>query len=159
MSKNKSKPDKFGKNRFQSKSSNLDERPKGNREEKPIKEEYPKLLFSFKDFDNNQIPPGQLYSEWQEKKILAYMIEKFGHICELNRTEAIQGGYLKVYGSFPNNSQFEYPKHIEDDVSWAVIMNIKGQKPRVAGHIIENVFYVVFLDIEHVFFPSSKKNT
>jgi hypothetical protein len=38
-------------------------------------------------------------------------------------------------------------------------MDIKGQKGRVAGHIIENVFYLVFLDKEHRFFITEKKNT
>lgn len=38
-------------------------------------------------------------------------------------------------------------------------MNIKGQKPRVAGHIIDNVFYVVFLDKDHKFFPAPLKRT
>ena len=122
-------------------------------------EEKPLMLFSFKDFDKNQMPPGQSYETWQEDKLLAYMIEKFGHICQLNRNEAEYGGFLKIYGNFPPNSEFKHPRHIAEDVIWAVIMNIKGQKPRVAGHIIDNVFYVVFLDGEHQFYPSKKKNT
>jgi hypothetical protein len=134
-------------------------RRENNREERKVKEELPKILFSFKDFDKNQIPPGQSYEDWQEEQLLAYMLEKFGHICELNRFEAIQNKYIKVYGDFPSNSDFEYPKGFSDDLQWAVIMNIKGQKGRVAGHIIDNIFYVVFLDKEHRFYPSFKKNT
>ena len=35
-------------------------------------------------------------------------------------------------------------------------MDIKGQKGRVAGHIIDNIFYVVFLDREHRFYITEK---
>lgn len=129
------------------------------REERKTNEEYPKMLFSFKDFDRNQAPPGQTYEEWQDAELLAYMLEKFGYICELNRNEAIRNGYIKIYGNFPPKSDFEPPNHIAQDVQWAVVMNIKGQKGRVAGHIIEHVFYVVFLDKDHRFYISTKKNT
>ena len=36
---------------------------------------------------------------------------------------------------------------------------VKEQKGRVAGHIIENIFYVVFLDKNHRFYVTEKKNT
>lgn len=134
-------------------------RRENNREERKVPEELPKMQFSFKDFDRNQTPPGQTYEEWQTDELLAYMLEKFGHICELNRNEAIQQKYIKTYGKFPQKSDFEHPNHIAEDVEWAVVMNIKGQKGRVAGHIIENVFYVVFLDKEHRFYITEKKRT
>jgi hypothetical protein len=38
-------------------------RRENNREERKVKEELPKMLFSFKDFDKNQIPPGQSYED------------------------------------------------------------------------------------------------
>lgn len=44
-------------------------------------------------------------------------------------------------------------------LNWAVIMDIKGQKGRVAGHIIDNIFYVVFLDREHRFYITEKRHT
>lgn len=68
---------------------------------------------------------------------------------------------IKIYGEFPATSQFKYPKTViqDKDIKWAVIMYIKGQKPRIVGHIIGNVFYVVFLDKEHLFFPSELKHT
>lgn len=134
-------------------------RKENNREPRQVKEDKPLMLFSFKDFDKNQIPPGQSYEDWQDEKLLAYALEKFGHICEMNRFEAIQNGYIKIYGDFPTGSKFIIPRHIENDVQWAVIMKIKGQKGRIAGHIIGHVFYIVFLDKEHDFYPTSKKNT
>lgn len=127
------------------------------REQRGTDEKMPLMLFSFKDFQyNSQIPPGQTYEDWQEEELLAYMLTKFGYICNVNRIEAEQQKFIKVYGNFPPNSEFTNPFPDVEDLQWAVIMNIKGQKPRVAGHIIGHVFYVVFLDMEHQFYPSSR---
>ena len=156
MSHNKQK---FGKSKFESKVESDLGRNRNTRTEKKVKEDLPKIVFSFKDFDIKQIPPGQSYSDWQENKLLAYMLEKFGHICDLNIVEAQQQKVLTIYGDFPENSDFKHPQHITDDVNWAVIRNINGQKGRVAGHIIENIFFVVFLDKEHKFFIAEKKHT
>ncbi len=149
----------FGHDKFKARTGDESERKTNTREERKVKEELPKILFSFKDFDNKQIPPGQSYDNWQEEKLLAYMLQKFGYICCLNIVEAQQQKVLKIYGDFPVNSDFDSPQHIVKDVKWAVIMDIKGQKGRVAGHIIDNVFYVVFLDKEHRFYITEKKNT
>jgi len=135
------------------------ERKANNRIERQVAEERPLMLFSFKDFQyNSQIPPGQTYTEWQMEDLLAYLLEKFGYICNVNRIEAEQNKFIKVYGEFPANSEFDDP-FPDRELQWAVIMKIAGQKGRVAGHVIGHVFYVVFLDAEHKFFPSEKKNT
>ena len=150
---NKGKKDKF-----KALGSSI-ERKADNRTERRVAEEKPLMLFSFKDFQHNaQIPPGQSYAEWQEKELLAYTLEKFGHICNRNRIEAVQEGMIKVYGEFPVNSKFDNP-FPDRDLQWAVVMRISGQKGRVAGHVIGHVFYVVFLDADHLFYPSEKKNT
>ncbi len=135
------------------------ERKADNRTERKVAEDKPLILFSFKDFQYNaQIPPGQSYAEWQNEELLAYMLEKFGYICNRNRIEAEQEGLIKVYGTFPANSKFNNP-FPDRELQWAVVMRISGQKGRVAGHVIGHVFYVVFLDAEHLFYPSEKKNT
>mgnify|MGYP000213687258 CR=1 FL=1 len=144
---------------FNALDSSID-RKANNRNERQVVEERPLMLFSFKDFQFNvQIPPGQTYSEWQDTDLLAYMLEKFGYICNVNRIEAEQQQkFIKVYGDFPANSEFSNP-FPDRELVWAVIMKIAGQKGRVAGHIIGHIFYVVFLDSEHKFYPSEKKNT
>ncbi|KEQ28311.1 hypothetical protein N180_01365 [Pedobacter antarcticus 4BY] len=144
-------------NRFKSKSSDDYDRRRNNREEKIVKEELPKIVFSFKDIDIGQIPPGQSYLEWQNQGTLSIMVDKLGQICQYNITEAQQLGMLTVYGNFPPKSDFKHPKHINEKVNWAVIKNIKGQKGRLAGHIIMNVFYIVFLDMNHKFYITEKK--
>jgi hypothetical protein len=145
-------------NKFNALDSTID-RKANSRSERQVAEERPLMLFSFKDFQYNaQIPPGQSYSQWQEDKLLAYMLEKFGYICNVNRLEAEQRKFIKNYGEFPANSEFNNP-FPDRELAWGVIMKIGGQKGRVAGHIIDHVFYVVFLDFEHKFYPSEKKNT
>lgn len=134
-------------------------RKENNREERKTGvEEASKILFSFKDFDCAQVPPGQSYKDWQKEELLAYMLEEFGHLSQWTMQQAQENKILTIYGDFPSKSDFKAPKHIDiaSDVQWAVIKNVKGQKGRVAGHVIGNVFYVVFLDKNHVFWKMKK---
>lgn len=86
------------------------------------------------------------------------MLEEFGHMCEWTIQEAQQHKKLTIYGHWPPKSvcEFRQPRHIAEDVKWAVIRSVGGQKARVVGHVIGNVFYVVFLDKNHVFWKSQK---
>lgn len=131
-------------------------RKENTRTEIQVEGELPKIVFSFKDFDRSQIPPGQTYEEWEKDGYLSYLLEKLGHISELNIVEAKQQKYITEYESFPAKSDFKHPRHITQDVNWAVIKKIKGQKGRVAGHLIDNVFYIVFLDLQHKFWKMDK---
>lgn len=134
----------------------LSSRPQNNREERLVKDIQPLLCFSLKDFDFTQCPPGQSFEEWQKEELLAYLMTKIGYICQCSVPEAVQKKFIKIYNDFPPRSDFKSPKFIEGDVKWAVIMDIKGQKARVAGHIIDNVFYIVFLDRDHLFYKMKK---
>ena len=152
--KNKSRFD----NKFKSIAAS-DSRTANVRTERKVKDDLPTLSFNFKDFDFNQCPPGQTLEKWQDAKMLDKLVRKFIVVCTCTRPEAEQKGLLKVYGDFPANSQFEIPRHIVGDVAWGTIQRIGGQKPRLAGYIIGPVFYPVFLDKDHLFFPSEKKHT
>ena len=145
-------------NKFKSTTAS-DSRTINSRTEFKIKDDLPKLSFNFKDFDFNQCPPGQTLEEWQGSKTLSILVRKFIDICACTRPEAEQRGLLKIYGDFPTNSKFKIPKHIEGEVAWGTVQRIGGQKPRLAGYIIESVFYPVFLDKDHLFSPSKKKHT
>lgn len=145
-------------NKFKSTAA-ADSRTANVRNERKVKDELPKLSFNFKDFDFNQCPPGQELEEWQKSKMLDKLMRKFIEVCSCTRPEAEQKGLLKVYGDFPENSHFKIPQHVKGEVSWGTIRKIGGQKPRLAGYIIDSVFYPVFLDKDHLFFPSAKKHT
>jgi len=73
--------------------------------------------------------------------------------------EALNEQQMAVYGGFPAKSDFTPPKHVASDVQWAVVKRGKGQKGRVAGYVIDNVFYPVFLDKDHRFWLTEKRRT
>jgi len=114
------------------------------------------IVFSFKDLDRNQ---GQLFKEWEEKELLAAACEKLAGINSLTVAQALQQQILKIYTKidFPANSKFKHPPHVPDDVKWAS-MRIQG-KERIIGYFEENIFYIVFLDMNHEFWIAKKKNT
>ena len=129
------------------------------REEKNVRESLPLLTLNFKDFDHSQCPPGQTYKDWEKNGRLAVLMEKFEQVCQMTRPEAVAQQVLKIYDDFPKNSHFQKPRHIQGDVEWGTMQKIGGQKPRLAGYIIGSTFYPVFLDENHLFYPSEKKNT
>lgn len=111
------------------------------------------LLFSFKDICRDQ---GQWFSDWAIENLLEGFLDKLHEYCKFTVTEA-QAANLTIYGDFPPTSAFKHPKHITPDANWAAIR--LGGKERVAGHLVRNIFYIVFLDKEHDFYPSQKKHT
>lgn len=127
-------------------------------ERQSIDNEEPKLVFNFKDFDATQ-KVGQSFENWQEDETLAVLLERFRQLSQKTLLEAQADETVKIYGKFPRNSDFVYPKYIAPDVQWAVIKKITGQKTRVVGYVIDNVFYVVFLDKNHKFWPTKKQRT
>jgi hypothetical protein len=114
----------------------------------------PRIVLSFKDFDRNQ---GQDFQEWEEEKLLALAISKLREVCQLTVGEAFAQDIITQYKSFPPNSNFTHPKHILPDVKWCS-MHIQG-KECVIGYFEDNVFQVVFLDKNHEFWITNKKNT
>ena len=124
--------------------------------ERKVQEELEKLSFNFKDFDESQCPPGQKLDDWEKEKRLSVLMKKFIEISKCNIIEAQQQHLVKIYGQFPKNSKFSVPKFIQGEVQWGTIQRIGGQKPRLAGYIIGSVFYPVFLDKDHLFFPPKK---
>lgn len=141
---------RFGKDKFKGKGT-ADKRAENNREEKKVSRERYPLLFSLKDWDASQCPPGQTWAEWEKEGLLVPLLEKMVQLSQKDRVEATQQQCIKVYGSFPVRSDFKVPKFMESEVSWAVIEDVGGQKHRVAGYMIDNIFYVVFLDKDHRF--------
>ena len=63
--------------------------------------------------------------------------------------------YTKV--GFPPNSEFKEPKHISP-IYWGVIHITPNSKEIVAGYLEDDIFFVVFLDKEHKFWPTDIQN-
>ncbi len=133
---------------------------KYNRKSKQLDDRSPNrelfIVFSFRDFDRNQ---GQNFAEWQEDELLAALCEKLLGISHLTVGQVTSQQIIKLYTKvdFPPDSGFKYPKHVPDGVKWAS-MHIQG-KECIIGHFEDNIFHIVFLDKNHEFWISKKKNT
>ena len=118
------------------------------------------LTFSFKDLDETQPKKNpQSLTSWNEGNLLDTFIKRLRELSKLTRDEAIKQQQIKIYGDFPINTDFYHPKHVDDNVAWSVIKAVGGQKGVIAGYIVENTFYIVFLDQNHRFWVSRKKHT
>lgn len=116
-----------------------------------------KVVFSLRDFDETQIPPGQSFEDWESKGLLSKLMHSLHEISKVTIVEALQRKLIKKYDSFPTNTDFKKPAPLSA-VTWGTIQKISGFS-RVAGHIAGNVFYIVFLDENHRFWISEKKHT
>lgn len=142
-------------NKFNERNSVANNRDSKNLELRNGKKE-PFIVLSLRNRDRNQ---GESYEEWQEEEILALAMMKLQEVCNLTKIEATTRQIIKEYpkGVFPPNSDFTHPRHIPDDISWCS-MHIQG-KECIIGYFEENIFYIVFLDKDHRFWITQKKNT
>lgn len=136
-------------------------RKENTREERKVLINRDLITFSFKYLDQTQ-PNGneQTLALWKESELLEPLIVRMKELSCLTRDEAVNQQQIKIYGDFPpkDKTDFFHPKHVDDDVPWAVIEGISGLV-RVAGFIQENTFYIVFLDSMHKFWISKLKHT
>lgn len=114
----------------------------------------------YRPVDNN----GDSFEGWQKDQILDDLNNKLKDFSRKTKEELLRDGTLELYGGYPDNSQFEKPKDIDGEyVVWSRL-RITGRR-RLIGFFMKNnsntedVFYVVFLDKEHVFAPSKKRHT
>jgi hypothetical protein len=118
----------------------------------------PYIVLTFRNLDRQQ---GQSFQDWEVNKLLATAMEKLRAVCSLTvkeaTTEQIIKRYDKLDGKLPDGSAFYHPPHIPADIIWCS-MHIQG-KECVIGFFEEYVFHVVFLDMDHEFWPSKKKHT
>lgn len=103
---------------------------------------------------------GQTIEEWNDLGLLRALNLRMKFVGQYTTQEAIQSGYIKQYTKvdFPPNSKFIKPKHISN-VTWIVMHLTDNSKEVVVGFIEEDVFYIVFFDKDHIFWPSPLKNT
>ncbi len=100
---------------------------------------------------------GQSIEEWDKLGLLSDLFLRIKFVGQFSTQKALQEKYIKQYTKvdFPPDSKFKQPKHLSNE-TWAV-MHITGtSKEVVAGYIKDDIFYIIFLDKEHEFWPSSK---
>ena len=130
-----------------------------------------KLSFSFKYFDASQ-EAGQDFKDWNDKQ-KQELLEKLRDYSRESKqywlNQRVGGGGMKilaVYGDFPANTDFEYPKHVPEKVQWARFRMESAM--RLVGFFVpedavkelqlsSDIFYVVFLDKDHRFYKMENK--
>ncbi len=115
-----------------------------------------KIVFSLRYFDRTQGHPPET---WRDSKIFAKAWNKINGICDMTINGAIQNEILTIYDKgIPKGSAYTHPKHIDEDTEWASLR--VGGKERIIGYIEDGyIFNIVFFDMEHKFYPSTKKHT
>ncbi|MAY83609.1 MAG: hypothetical protein CMP59_05690 [Flavobacteriales bacterium] len=112
------------------------------------------------------IKQGQTLEKWDETPGRLLKWEKL--ITQLNsRTirQAITDRIIIVYKdldadihNMPKKSKWKFPEALKGkDITWCKIEVM--QKVRVIGFMEDNIFYAVFLDEDHEFFPTEPRNT
>ena len=103
---------------------------------------------------------GQSIEEWNELGLLGQLNLRMKYVGQHPTLYVRQNQLIKEYHKveFPPNSGFTHPKHV-GDVTWAVMHLTPTSKEVVAGYIEDDVFYIIFLDKDHQFWPSKLKNT
>lgn len=130
-----------------------------------------KLSFSFKYFDGSQ-EAGQDFKDWNDKQ-KQELLEKLRDYSRESKqywlNQRVGGGGMKIleiYGEFPTNTDFEYPKHVPEKVRWARFRMESAM--RLVGFFVpedsakelqlsSDIFYIVFLDKDHRFYKMENK--
>lgn len=111
------------------------------------------ICFSFAHLDQSQ---GQTLEEWEAAQKLSQMLTRFRHHGIKRISECFHPDTFKAYKQFPPRSDFKHPGSVPPDARWAS-MHLSG-KVCVAGHIVQNIFFVVFLDQDHRFWITEKRS-
>jgi hypothetical protein len=119
-----------------------------------ILQENKNMNFSFEDFCSNQ-KYSSSFIDWQKCGLLSKAMETFNGYSKSPPTYDTVGKFT-YYGDFPQKTEtlFEYPTHITPDAQW-VRIHVTGPAV-IVGHIVNNTFYVVFLDKTHKFWLTKK---
>lgn len=125
-------------------------RERGNRRAKGSKGRV--ISFSWVKLDVRQ---GQTIEDWEENGLLSQLCIMMRQIGQFEAPQVLSDQMIKQYTQvgFPPNSEFEEPKHVSPS-SWAVFHIKPSSKEVVVGYLELDVFYIVFLDKEHKFWPS-----
>ena len=108
------------------------------------------FVISFRHLDRNQ---GDSFNTWQKEGKLATALDVLYGYCQRPLDKQFSDNF-KLYGNYPPNDKagYRFPPYVPEDAKWARI-HINGTQI-LAGHIVRNVFYIVFLDPNHSFYKT-----
>lgn len=118
-----------------------------------FKEQQPlPLCFNFAHLDQTQ---GQTLAAWEKDGLLSQMLTRFRDHGTKQIAQCFSKTF-KSYKSYPPESDFSPPAYVPQDAIWAS-MHLCN-RVCVGGHIVRNIFFVVFLDKDHRFWPTEKNS-
>lgn len=127
-------------------------RSQGNRDAAVKKQRL--MSFSFSKHLPNEPKSGQSFEEWVSLDLVNELYSRFKEIGNFTVVEAIGRKLMAEYQSFPNDSKLSEPKHIVAKKWYRInLFKKKDRIERIIGVIEDDVFYVVFLDKDHHFYP------
>ena len=119
------------------------------------------IVFSFKYFTSDD---GQSFEDWERENILSDLNNKLKNFSSKSKIELLRDKTLEIYEAYPKGSKFSQPKNLMfSGIKWARF-RVTGQRRLIGFFLDENilvntekadVFFVVFLDKNHLFAPSS----
>ena len=113
------------------------------------------ISFCLSKLDTTQ---GQSIKQWERDGLLSDLCTRLRQIGQYHSSEALAKLLIKQYTKneykLPEKSGFKEPKHIEPPKYWAIIHIKDSSKAVVVGYIEDDVFYIVFLDKHHLFWPT-----
>jgi hypothetical protein len=115
------------------------------------------IVISFQYFIDQDTEYCQSLNTWERLGLLALMNIAFIQLCKETPANPQR---IKKYGKYPDasNTGFpECPKSLSKSANWSSL-RLQGAV-RVISIMDNNIFYVVFLDKDHLFYLSPKKNT
>lgn len=110
---------------------------------------------SFQYLDTSQ-KFGSGFKDWQNCGLLSKAMEVLqGYCCSPLRSQ-IDGDKFSIYNDSPpkEKTMFTFPKNVPEDAHWARI-HVTGSAV-IIGHIVNDTFYVVFLDKTHKFYLTKR---
>lgn len=125
-----------------------------------LKDSAKNIVFNFKFFCYGRTG-GQSFEEWEREQILADLNNKLKNFSGLTVEELRKDGTLELYDGYPKGSVFSCPPILSGvAVVWSRL-RLTGRRRLIGffSHQEEQqpcTFYVVFLDKNHEFAPSSK---
>ena len=110
---------------------------------------------SFQYVDSSQ-KYASSFRDWQKAGLLSKMLELLQGYCCRPLLAQIDGDKFSTYQGFPppEKTLFEFPSHVPEDANWARI-HINGPSV-IIGHIVNDTFYVIFLDKTHKFWLTKR---
>lgn len=133
-------------------------RKSGKREALGPKAERRFLSFNFA---KRCIQQGESFEDWENDGLLADLMQRLTQLSALTVPQAIAGNHITVYTKviFPPKSGFKWPSHVPSDIKWSTFHLKPKSKEVIAGYLDTDIFFVVFLDKNHLFWECELKST